>query len=295
MKSVLDVQVSCFASYAGKHPKSVNLLTWLTSDKYAAKIYELRTIQDKTARDKIKATLPAITISGVFDPVRKEENLVQHSGLICIDIDPKGNEHILNFTALKSQLFNIENVAYAGLSASGKGFFLIIPIANPKRHKEHFRAIERDMASLGLTIDPAPQNVASLRGYSWDDNPLFRHDAKPYRKWLSKDAAEKKKTQAPKINFPINSANDTKSRVEALVQKIVEQRIDITQNEPDWFRLACAFANEFGEEGRAYFHAISQFHPDYDPQQTDKKFDNALKGKYWQIRIGTFFTLSNGA
>jgi len=41
----------------------------------------------------------------------------------------KGREHIANFLALKEQLFNIGNVAYAGLSASGKGFFLIIPIA----------------------------------------------------------------------------------------------------------------------------------------------------------------------
>jgi|GEM_PF-5900727 len=51
--------------------------------------------------------------------------------------------------ALKEQLFHIENVAYAGLSASGKGFFLIIPIAFPKRHKEQFAAIQWEFPARG--------------------------------------------------------------------------------------------------------------------------------------------------
>ncbi|MCG8328654.1 MAG: tyrosine-type recombinase/integrase [Chitinophagales bacterium] len=122
LKSVLDVEVSCFKSYRSNEPKPVNLLTWLTSDKYADQIKALRSIADKGKRDKIKSSLPAITISGSFYPIRKEEHLVKHSGLLCIDIDPKGNEHIMNFPMLKEELFKIQNVAYAGLSASGKGF-----------------------------------------------------------------------------------------------------------------------------------------------------------------------------
>jgi hypothetical protein len=292
--SYTHVEVSCFRSYAGTKPKPVNLLTWLTSDKYADAIRELRTLDDKTARDKIKKKLPAITVSGTFQPSRKEEHLVKHSGLICIDIDLKGNEHITNFTALKEQLFHIKNVAYAGLSASGKGFFLIIPITYPKWHKEHFTAIHRDFSSLGLAIDTAPKNVASLRGYSWDPDPLFRHQANPYRKWAKPEAVEKKKI-TPVRSFQASQGTDTRARVERLVQQIVERRIDITQQEEDWFRLACAFANEFGEEGREYFHAISRFYPGYDVDKTDKKFSHSLRGKYPSITVGTFFHLAKEA
>jgi len=134
MKSVLDVEVSCFKSYTGKEPKSVNLLAWLTSDKYKKEVCTLRKIQNKPRRDEIKASLPAITVSGVFNPVRKEGKLVRHSGLICIDIDTKDNEGIANFIELKEELFKIKNVAYAGLSVSGNGFFLIMPIKYPKLH-----------------------------------------------------------------------------------------------------------------------------------------------------------------
>lgn len=292
MKSVLDVEVSCFRSYAGTKPKPVNLLTWLTSDKYADQIQALRTLDEKVARDKIKASLPAITVSGTFDPSRKEENLIQHSGLICIDIDLKGNENIDNFMALKEQLFHIENVAYAGFSASGMGFFLIIPIAYPKRHKEQFAAIHRDFSSLGLVIDTAPKNVASLRGYSWDSDALFRHQARPYRKWLKPGAVENRKAMVVK-SFQASPGTDTKARVERLVQHIVDRRIDITEEEEDWFRLACAFANEFGEEGRGYYHSISQFYLHYNYHQADRKFDHALTGKYQDIKIGTFFWLAD--
>ena len=288
MKSVLNVEVSCFRSYSGKTPKSVNLIKWLESDKYAKKIQALRKLKEKSARTKIKASLPAITVSGLFNPTRKEENLVQHSRLICIDVDLKGNEQISNYELLKEQLFNIENVAYAGLSASGNGFFLILPIEYPKFHKEHFAAIYQDFSNLGLAIDAAPKNVASLRGYSWDPDALFRHQATPYHKWVKQEDAEKKKVVQVK-SFKASLGMDTKARVEQFIQQLVELRIDITQDEEDWWRLSCAFANEFGEEGRHYFHAISQFYPGYEHKEADKKFDNALKGKYRRIGIGTFF------
>lgn len=289
MKSVLDVEVSCFKSYRSNKPKPVNLLAWLTSDKYADQIKALRSIADKGKRDEIKSRLPAITISGSFYTSRKEEHLLKHSGLLCIDIDPKGNEHIMNFPMLKEELFKIQNVAYAGLSASGKGFFLIMPIAYPKRHKQHFQAIKNDLLSYGLAIDSAPQNVASLRGYSYDENALFRHNAKPYLKW---GKAKPSKT-TPSLTFSYFPEDSTRAKVDALVEQIVKHSIDITTHEPDWFRLACAFANEFGEEGRGYFHAISQFHDRYDYATTDQKYDYVIKKRYTSISIGTFFKLAS--
>lgn len=289
MKSVLNVEVSCFKSYASKEPKSVNLLDWLSSDKYAKEVLALRAIKDKAKRDGIKAGLPAITVSGIFDPVRKEKNLVKHSSLICIDIDRKGNEHIDNFGELKQELFKIKNVAYSGLSASGKGFFLIIPITYPKLHKQQFKALKNAFSEFGVTIDSAPQNVASLRGYSYDSDALFRHNAIPYRKWAD---PERKKSEKPVAKFrPNRNITDVREKVEALIQQIVQNRIDITNNEPVWFRIACALANEFGESGREYFHEVSQFYAKYDRQEADQKYNHALQGKYKQIGVGTFFKM----
>ena len=287
MNSVLNVEVSCFRSYSGKEPKSINLLTWLQSEKYKEEILQLRTLPEKEKRDRIKASLPAITVSGTFYPTRKAENLVKHSGLICIDIDPKGNEHISNYLELKEELIRIENVAYAGLSASGKGFFLIIPIAFPKKHKEHFQTLQEDFQRLGLEIDTAPQNVVSLRGYSYDPESFFRHDATPFKRWKNPHAIEKNIYPSHTFSHQHSSVQE---RVEKLILQLQERQIDITHEERIWWRLACAFANEFGEQGRSYFHAISLFHPRYKAREADRKYSYALIGRYKQITIGTFFS-----
>ena len=290
MKSVLDIEVSCFASYSSKTPKVVNLLTWLRSTKYAQRVLEIRAIENKIARDQLKATLPAITPSGLFYPSRRSSNLVKHSGLICLDIDLKGNEDIANYNQLKAQLFNIEHIAYVGLSASGKGYFVIIPIAYPKYHKAHFNALQRDFMALGITIDTAPKNVASLRGYSYDPNALFRHNSLLYNNiyFIRGSNYLGQGVQMPQVKY---NRTSTKGNVEKLVGQIVQHGIDITHNEKDWFTIACALANEFGEEGRGYFHTVSQFHSGYSYKATNRKYNHAQKSGYKKIGIGSFFKI----
>ncbi len=289
MKSVLNVTVSSFASYRDNIPKPVNLLNWLKSDAYAHKVIAIRKISDKLKRDKIKATLPAVTVSGLFEPSRRAEHLVQHSGLICIDIDRKGNEGI-DFKELKYRLFEYPFVAYIGLSVSGKGLFLIIPISNPKKHRSHFQALEKEFRAQGIVIDQAPKNVASLRGYSYDPESLLRHDAQRYSKTFDPRIVERKFHSIP-CRSTITGGS-TKDRVEALIKKIVDNRIDITATEPDWFRIACALANEFGEQGREYFHLISQFHPEYNYHATNRKYDQVFKRQYHKISVGTLFKIA---
>ena len=63
-------------------------------------IEELRSTNDPLRKKQIKLSLPQATISGVFSPSRSAENLVSHSGLICVDIDRKDNLHISNFDSL---------------------------------------------------------------------------------------------------------------------------------------------------------------------------------------------------
>jgi hypothetical protein len=132
-----------------------------------------------------------------------------------------------------------------------------------------------------------------LRGYSFDEEGLFRHHAKVYRKWESVEAISipKKSHRKGNLNFT-PSGKTPQARVEAVIEQIVANRVDITQDEPVWFRLACALANSFGEAGRKYFHAVSQFHPEYHPSTTDRKYDHALQAGYQSITLGTFFELA---
>lgn len=290
MRSILDVTVSHFSSYTDNRSRPVNLLRWLRSDRFAHKVIAIRLMKEKRKRDRIKATLPAITISGLFEPTRKAEHLIRHSGLLCIDIDQKSNEHI-NLPSLKYELFRIKHIAYAGLSVSGRGLFLVVPIENPAKHKLHFWALEKDFKERGIIIDNAPQNVASLRGYSFDPDALFRHTPSIYRKTRDPVLMKRKWGQVSLGNS--ESGSQTRYKIEKIIDQIVTNRIDITAHEPDWFRIACAFANEFGEQGRAYFHAVSQFHHGYSPLKADRKFNSVSKRGYQRIGIGTFLMIAN--
>ncbi len=177
MGSILDIEVSCFVNYdTPANPKPVNLLTWLKSDKHFEKQKTIMSINIKAERDKLKAELPAITPSGIFT-YRAMKNLVKHTGFIQFDIDKKGNEHIENYNELKTLISNISNVAYCGLSVSGTGYWGLIPIAYPDKHFLHFQFCFTAFEKFGINIDPAPKSISSLRGYAYDPEAYFNHNA----------------------------------------------------------------------------------------------------------------------
>lgn len=179
--NILDSPVSIFANYnTPSNPISVTIRDFLTSTKHRGKVERIRATDDKAERDKLKATLPAITPSGVFS-YRSADALVKHSGLICLDIDYKGNEAVLNFFELKEQLVKMPNVAFCIKSVSGAGYAVGIPIAYPDRHCQHFDALKRIFwEKIGLVVDKACRDVSRLRGYSYDPDVYLNDNAKPF-------------------------------------------------------------------------------------------------------------------
>lgn len=277
MKVFDNIQVSCFRDYnTSDNPATISLLQWLTTTKYKDAVKAIRNEPDKATRDSMKATLPAITPSGIFSK-RNRESIVQHSGFIAIDIDHKENTHIGNYAQLKKQICKISNVAYCGLSVSGTGYFALIPIAYPDKHLEHFFALERSFKKLGIVIDPACKNVDRLRGYSFDSEPYFNHHATTF-------TATHTEPRPVRINYKPTGDNDS-AKVESCLNQLTT---DITADYQTWFEIGCALANAFGESGRQYFHQVSRLYVGYSEHETDRQFDNCLKG-YSKITLATFF------
>lgn len=279
----LDVEVSIFKNYhCPDNPRTVNLLKWLTSSKYAPHVERIRATAEKLERDKLKANLPAITPSGLFTH-RAEAGLVRHSGLIQFDIDTKENAHIANFEDLKREICNLAQVAYCGLSVSGKGFWGLVPVSDPANHRRHFEALKADFGQWGIVLDDKPANVASLRGYSWDPEAYFNPEAMVYTK-LSKYSP-------PRLQISSPPTGSETQKVEACLAAVEASQIDITGSYSDWFAIGCSLANEFGEAGRDYFHRASRFHLSYNPTQADRQFTQCLKHKY-RYTIATFFHIT---
>lgn len=268
MNSILDIEVSCFKDYnTPDNPRSINLLTWLLSAKYADKVEQIRTYQDKTIRDAIKATLPAITPSGVFT-YRAAANLVKHSGFIQFDIDAKDNKRVSNYAHLKDELKKIPNVAYCGVSVSGTGYWGLVPIAYPEKHKDHFEMMYNFFAEHNLIIDKSCKDVTRLRGYSYDPEGYFNHNAKPMRAYHVEPVKRHVK--------PIAANSDT-ATVEAIIKSIEACSIDITSGYGVWFAIGCDLASTFGATGEGYFNAISRYHPEYNQRRTDVQYAACLR------------------
>jgi hypothetical protein len=285
-QDVLNVAVSCFANYdTPANPVTINLLTWLHSPKHRAKIEALRLEPDKSKRDTLKATLPAITPSAVFT-YRQESSMVagSHTRLIQFDIDAKDNPRIRNYADLKNQLCKLPFIAFCALSASGKGYWGLVPIAHQERHSQHFDALKRVFAHYGIHIDTKPRNVASLRGYSYDAAPYM-----PQRVTVFELCDEPKKPKPRPFDLSTDADTD-RQRVEACIQEILQQRTYIGDSYSEWYAIGCGLANTFGENGRYYFHLISQHYSGYQPTSTDKQFTACLKAKS-KATLGTFFHL----
>jgi hypothetical protein len=178
-KSVLDVEVSCFKNYnTPSDPANVSLIAWLTSSKYKDKVEAIRSTEDKQTRGELKSQLPAITPSGQFS-YRSQNSLLIHSGLIQIDLD---NLDEGDLEAIKKDLQTLDEIAYLGLSVSGRGLWGLIPMPrDPEFHRDYFEVLSQTFKELiGITLDDKPKNVASLRGYSYDPEGYFNHSAIPF-------------------------------------------------------------------------------------------------------------------
>lgn len=165
-------------------PATVNLLQWLTSDKYLPLQKKVMAAANPDAKRIAKEAMPCITPSGIFSK-RGKHYLLRHTGFIAVDIDLKENKHIANYNDLKYELRKIPNVAYCGLSVSGTGYWLLIPIAHPDKHELHFEFIRQYFKSENIIIDKACCNVARLRFYSFDNNAYFNHTAKLLQSYYS--------------------------------------------------------------------------------------------------------------
>jgi hypothetical protein len=103
--------------------------------------------------------------------------------------------------------------------------------------------------------------------------------------WLDKPKKIKPKYRATKTDYSNNIQHD----VEIVIQRIESYQIDLTCDQSDWVKMGFAFASEFGEAGRDYFHRISRFYPGYDTAECNRQFDKCLKSGKTGISIKSFF------
>ena len=263
MDKLSKIEVSGFVDANDTRPKPVNLMQWLKGyRKLNIIVDQVRQEPDKDRRNELKKQLPGITPSGTFKGRRTAENLHKHSGLIALDFD------YITPVQVKKILSDISNVLYAGLSASGRGVWALIPISDPQHHKRHWESLEADFKHFGLILDPKCQHVNALRFYSYDPDPVFNPDAVTYHKLAPE-----------KVYKPRPQQGGNPDALEKLIQKIEQSGQDITTDYDSWLKIGGALASIYDERGRDLFHRLSRFYPGYSEQKADKQYNKCLRNK----------------
>ena len=135
-------------------------------------------IPDKDA----KRELPVVMYSGKFSG-RKDEDLTEHSGVIVLDFD-----HI-DVAHSKNALATDDYILACWVSPSGDGLKALVKIAQPRKHRDHFRAIASYMdRQYGLEVDSTGQNESRLCFESYDPEIIINEDSKVFTAVISERA-----------------------------------------------------------------------------------------------------------
>lgn len=234
----------------------------------------------------LKEQLPCCTVSGTFSGGRRAGDLLDYSGLVCIDIDH------CDPSAVMKQLEEWDIIAFASRSASGRGVFAIVPVADPNRHKEQFLALEFLFKEMGITIDPATKDITRLRFLSYDSEAFYRPDAVEFAGYMR--PSNQTSQERPKAK-DIAVTDYDRERAAACVREIERRHIDIAPDNESWHKMAFALST-LGEDGRELFKIVAEQCGDPNrkatPRENDREFNRGLRENRG-ITLATFFAACN--
>jgi hypothetical protein len=128
----------------------------------------------KNAVSEEKKQLPAVMWSGRFRS-RKKSALVEHSGLLCADLDDLGE----GLAKIRSKLLTGQHVWALFISPTGDGLKCVFRVpADVQKHNASFHAVEKHVHDLtGIQIDQACSDVARLCFLSHDPETYLNEGA----------------------------------------------------------------------------------------------------------------------
>ena len=250
---------------------------------------------------KTKKKLPGATLSGLFalyedDSLtnpgkrvmvsRRESHLKQHTGWLAIDIDLQDNLQITDFESiLKVARFRPE-IGLLMRSCSGTGYFGLVRLAYPERHKDQFKALFKEYAAIGIMLDKACSNIGRVRFASWDDpeHIYINKNVVPYKglegeQFPLVSLASLKTYRSHHENVDYRAEDNSrfweqqrvKDRlIEVIVQELVVNHRNIAESYDEWVKAGWALRSH--PYGLYLFHQLSRCSSKYNEAQTNLKW-----------------------
>jgi hypothetical protein len=172
--AILDAQVSLFCGSHAPEPIATlsigQALERIRDGQYRRQVEYLQRVlahRGKSAYDRAKAYLPAVTFGGTFVPKRGNAYLRQHSGIVHFDID-----NLIDITAIKRNICSDPRTIYVFASPSAvglKGGVHIPGVEDDAAYKHSWRSVKDEYEQLyGVRWDPSGKDVSRLCYLSYD-------------------------------------------------------------------------------------------------------------------------------
>ena len=206
---------------------------------------------DKSMRNELKKSLPAICFSGIFTK-RLDSSIVEHSGIICLDFDGYASKK--EMMAEKRSIASDSYVMSVFISPSGDGLKVLVKIPQDiDSHVKYFNALQRHFNSEHF--DTTSKNISRVCYESYDKDIYVNKDSEVWEQTYEEEFVEvKRSTDAPTI--PITNEN----KIVEILLKWWTAKYGMVDGERNHnvYILAAAF-NDYGVNKSLAEYIIGQF------------------------------------
>ena len=293
----------------GECIQQMSIREFCLTDRWKPYVQRLRAIRQELGSKakkmpeyiETKKMLPGATLSGLFSLYeddslthpgqrvmvsRRETHLKQHTGWLAIDIDLADNMQMSNFENVRMICRFRPEIGLLMRSCSGSGYFGLVRLAYPEQHKEQFKALLKEYAAIGITLDKACSNIGRVRFASWDDpeHIYMNENVVPYKglegeqsQLVSLVSRQAYRSHHENVEYRAedNSNFWEQQRVqdrliEVIVQELVGNHRNIAESYDEWVKAGWALRSH--PYGLHLYHQLSRCSPKYNEAQTNLKW-----------------------
>lgn len=171
---IATIYKNIFETSTPFHIEIDKLLLRIKDGASKVNVTEIRNTLDKAKKDALKKNLPSVVFSGKFEN-REDKKCKEYSGFMVLDFDK-----VENLESKKNEITSKDFVYACWISPSGDGLKALVKIADPKRHRDHFKALEKEIDG----IDASGINESRVCFESYDPEIYINENAKEYTKFV---------------------------------------------------------------------------------------------------------------
>ena len=225
-------------------------------------VSKIRKVKDKTERNNLKKNLPSICFSGEFTK-RKDDALIHHSGLLCIDLDDYDTNK--KMVDAKKELSKSKYTYAVFVSPSGNGLKLLVRIpAEVANHKSYFNSLEKYIGSEHF--DTTSKNVSRVCYESYDPNLYINEKSEVWDKIDEEEHTDIVKSSVD-VTIPITDENKI---LDILVRWWTKKYPMAEGNRNENAYILAAALNDFGVQRPLAEYVLNQYADDSFPRSEIK-------------------------